>query len=158
MTHPTLEYFQPTEFQGWYLRVHPDLLLNLDAIRDSWKSPIEISPAPGAVGRNGGADTSGHNIDKWGSVLALDIFVRGLSVPQDITRFVAICKKHNILGVGFYPDWSHPSGLYTCGFHIDIKPGKWRTWSGIKDPEKDEQIYTSFIYGYDLWRKRHESV
>lgn len=154
MTQVILKHFLPSEFQGWYTRMNPRLLQSLDSIRESWGHPIEISPAHGALGRyDGPADTSGHNVDKWESVLACDIFVRGLRTPRDVTRFVALCKSEGILGVGFYPDWKHPNPEYTCGFHLDIKPGSWRTWSALRVGRK--QQYFAFIYGYDIWVKRH---
>ena len=62
-----LRHFSPAEFGEDWPRMSVALLARLDLFRERLGSPVIISPAPGALGRQlGASDTSQHNIDRWG--------------------------------------------------------------------------------------------
>lgn len=84
MTRPTLKHFAPSEFGIWWPLMSADLLQRLDALRERRGTPIIISKANGALGRDDAPDDgSQHNVLKWGEVRAVDFFA---TVPADNER------------------------------------------------------------------------
>ena len=138
-----LRYFSKDEFRGYYDDLSTALLFALDQFRHEWGAPVRISPAEGAIIRRLGPDkTSGHNIDKWGQGLALDIMPEGMETAEDRKRAFDIATRVGFLGVGIYPDWKPSPGL-----HVDMKirsgrslgnPGR---WSAYRNPETGKQEY-----------------
>lgn len=90
------------------------LLLKLDAFREVWGFPVEVSKAPGGIGRHGGEhDASQHNIDKWGEVRAVDIFpkvpdgkggYRYIKTGAELKRAHQLALQVGMQGVGSYTD------------------------------------------------------
>lgn len=125
----TLKYFKPSEFGQWWPMMSTDLLLKLDQFRDEIGRPIQISPAPGAVGRIG-TGNSRHNVTRWGEVQAVDVMFPGATM-DDIKGYYEIARQI-FGGVGVYPDWKPEPGM-----HVDVRPGH-ATWSGALVNGKQE--------------------
>lgn len=130
-----MQYFQPQEFQGWYDQLDPRLMRALDAFRELWGDPVNISPAPGAVGRSLGAQaTSRHNIDRYGTVQAVDVFPKGMATRKEAERAAVCAEQAGFGGIGLYPHWRPAPGL-----HLDVRPNQSR-WGG-KRSSSGRQIY-----------------
>jgi len=128
-----LTYFRPGEFfragVDWWPLMSAELLTRLDTFRARLGAPVEISPAEGAVGRRlGRADSSQHNIDRWGEVRAIDVMPVG--VPLE--RAYQVAREVGFTGIGLYPDWSPRPGL-----HLDVREDRTASapalWAGIND-------------------------
>jgi len=134
-----MKHFKPEEFGGWYDQLNPSLKRNLDDLRGAWGQPIVISPVKGAVGRKKGkANTSQHNVDRWGEVRAVDVMPVGIKTLNDARLFRAMAEDHGFAGIGFYPFWNPRPG-----FHLDIRvaecEGCVAQWGGVL--YKGKQIY-----------------
>lgn len=151
----TLDHFDSNEFidadgKNWFNLISPELLVKLDILRGFRTAPIHISKASGAIGRFLGENaTSKHNIDKWGLVLAIDVFpsYEPHLNPKD---FLNLAEEVGFRGVGFYPEWEMHTGskLLKGGFHLDVRPnevmGDPATWGFIGEDFVD--IYTAIEY------------
>lgn len=74
-----------------------------------------LSPAPGALGRHlGPGDTSTHNVDEYGELLAADVMVSGVPLVEAY-RIARDLRLFN--GLGVYPHWRPSPGL-----HLDMRP------------------------------------
>lgn len=137
-TTPRLAYFDAAEFRGWYGKMDRELLERIDEFRGRWGFPVIISPAAGAIGRHlGPSGASYHNVDRYGSVMALDVMpkvvsgqlVRGCTVAE-LHGAYQLAVKCGFTGIGVYPDWQPYPGL-----HLDVRPGRSAgdpaTWSGL---------------------------
>lgn len=123
----TMQYFEPSEFGPWWPHMSPELLKKLDKFRGLWGAPVEVSPAEGGIGRHlGPADTSQHNIDKWGKVFAVDLFpkvaagrsgYRYMSTRADRARALKCAKQAGFTGIGLYTD-TRPGDM----LHVDVRP------------------------------------
>lgn len=122
-----MKYFQESEFQGWFDKMDPFLLFGIDYFREYWGAPVSVSPVDGAVGRHLGThNRSGHNIDVWGKVMAIDLFPQGMKTGQDFKRAFDCAVKAGLLGFGVYPDWKPSPGV-----HLDMVP---RAGRGVGNP------------------------
>lgn len=156
-----LRHFTASEFGPYWSLLSIDLLKKLDEFRDRLGYPVQISPAPGAIGRpiigaedeaaESGAEKSYHNYLVHGEIMALDLMPLppGGATPEERTRWVNIAKAVGFTGIGLYPDW-----LPRPGIHLDIRPvsalraGQTAaTWAGVRDGD-GKQIYTSITAGY----------
>ena len=128
MSKPKLKYFKASEFGLWYPMMNNDLLMKLDKFRELWGDIVVISPVVGGLGRHGGEDnTSQHNVDKWGEVLAVDVFPTGMDNISERRRAFAIAKSVGFTGIGLYTD-TKPSNL----LHVDVrKADKLATWARV---------------------------
>lgn len=117
--------------------MNADLLTKLDAFRDQWGAPVQISPAAGGIGRhNGGDDHSQHNIDRWGEVRAVDVFpmveirpgqYRYMSTREDRQRAHDTARAVGFTGIGLYTD-TKPGNM----LHVDTREGsRVATWSRV---------------------------
>lgn len=142
-----MKHFQPNEFGGWYEQLHPQLKEKLDAFREGWGAPVQVSPVGGAVGRRGGSSRSRHNVDVWGNVQAVDVFPIGLVGHADAIRAVSVAKRVGFTGIGFYPNWRPQPGV-----HLDVRddrpPGRPATWGGIR-PDGGAMKYVSLQEAID---------
>lgn len=121
---PALQYFSPIEFGDWWPHMDADLLRKLDNFRHRWGAPVQVSPAPGALGRHAGDSGSYHNVDRWGAVRAVDVFPAGLT-PDTAARAVEAAKAAGLGGIGLYTD-TQPSMM----MHLDNRSGSGR-WARI---------------------------
>lgn len=133
-----LHYFEPSEFNGWLDKICPTLLVRLDILRFQLDRPVIISPNPQAVGRHSGAlSKSEHNIDYWGKVLAVDCFVAGVYSRDQVEHVVEVATRLGFTGIGVYPKWINPAGIYQPGFHFGTRPtrkmGDPATWGYITE-------------------------
>ncbi len=144
MTRPKLNHFTASEFGVWWPLMSADLLLKLDAFREQWGAPVEISRADGALGRHGGEnDKSQHNIDRWGQVLAADLMpkvadgqggYRYMQTREERNRAFAIAKAVGFTGIGIYTD-TNPGNL----LHVDVRKTNTErvaTWSRVNKQYK----------------------
>lgn len=145
-----MKYFHPNEFQGYYEQLDDYLKEVLDDFRFHWGDTVFVSPAPGAVGRNlGSTSSSGHNIDKWGKVMAVDLFPKSMMEPADFKRAFECATEAGALGFGVYPDWNP-----TPGIHIDVvkRPGRDignpARWSAFKINGK--QVYFGIDKAFNM--------
>ena len=118
-----LEYFKEEEFRVWWNEMSPRLLTMLDLLRYRLGSPIEISKAKGSVGRQDETDSE-HNVSKWGSVLAVDVFVSGVYGHEQVWSVVEEATRLGFTGIGIYPDWRNNKGDKQCGFHLGVRPNR----------------------------------
>lgn len=134
----SLRHFQPSEFGLWWPFMSTDLLERLDAFRAAWGHPVQISPAPGALGRVAGAGEAGnasqHNVIRWGEVRAVDAFPtviedgrRRGATKGEMQLAVEIARTVGFRGIGVYPD-TKPYPM----MHLDVRPAdRVATWSRI---------------------------
>ena len=136
---PKLKHFSPSEFGIWWPLMNEDLLLKLDQFREEWGAPVVISPAPGGIGRTGGAgDSSQHNIDVWIRVRAIDVFPqvispegrRGIVTGAERQRAYEVAKKVGFTGIGLYTD-TRPSNMVHLDVREDRRPGDPAKWSRV---------------------------
>lgn len=116
------------------------LLLGLDELRERSGYYIMISPASGALGREGDEEKSWHvPRGLTGTIHAADIMPykmvdgvkTGLSKPE-LKRFYELARSFNVFsGIGAYPDWKPFAGLH-LDTRTDRMPESPALWSGIK--------------------------
>ena len=116
-----LTYFKPEEFGGWYDDLDDDLLSKLDQLREEWGSPIHISPAAGAVGRDNDSGSQ-HNARPDGVVRAVDIFPEGLNA-EEAREFVAMATNIGFTGIALYSDTQY-QGAPQMMAHVDTRPSR----------------------------------
>ena len=144
----TLYHFSRDEFRGWFDRCDPRLLILLDSLRHQWGQPIRISPADGAIGREMRDSISQHNIDKWGSVRAVDVYPEGVTNEHQAREFIDLAEQVGFTGIGVYPDWA--GGI---GFHLDVRvdaqPGKPAKWGAVNN-ENGVQRYVALSQALEM--------
>lgn len=133
---PKLQHFAAGEFGLWYPLMNQELLLKLDAFREAWGAPVEISKAAGSLGRHGGDAGSQHNVDRWGKVNAVDTFpkvpdgvggYRYIETAQERNRAYQIALSVGFTGIGIYTDTT-PGNL----LHVDVRQAeRVATWSRV---------------------------
>ncbi|MDP2505646.1 hypothetical protein [Oceanobacter sp. 3_MG-2023] len=125
---PNLNYFNESEFYGFYPLLSNDLLFKLDEFRNRWGAPVRVSPATGAIVRfNGTGDESQHNVDMWGESRAIDVFPEGMEAAEDRARAYQIAKDVGFTGIGIYTD-TKPGNM----IHVDVRKGTHvATWSRV---------------------------
>lgn len=117
-----MRYFTPTEFRDSWPVMSQKLLALLDEFRERWGAPVIISPAPGALARYLGPEsTSQHNVDKWGECRAADIMPVGMDSATERHRAFEIAKDVGFTGIGVSPIWRPRAGL-----HLDVRQGRER--------------------------------
>lgn len=131
MSEIDLRNWNPSEFREWWPDMSVRLLVLLDVFRYQWGRPCQVSPAPGALGRNQGRDArSQHNVDRWGEVRAADIMPAGLHTREDARRAIDCAITAGFTGIGIYPYWEPTPGL-----HLDVRtcecPGQPATWGRV---------------------------
>ncbi len=129
MTRPKLTYFSASEFGMWWPFMNADLLRKLDAFREAWGAPVQLSPAEGGIGREDDSNSQ-HNVLKWREVRATDIMPEGMDAPADRERAVRIAREVGFTGIGVYPNWKPRPGI-----HVDVREpeyaGHVATWSQL---------------------------
>ena len=131
-----MRYFKEEEFNGWYDQLHPELKTKLDEFRRLINRPVLISKAEGAVGRKDDSN-SRHNVNKWGSVMAVDIFPKNIKTVEDCNFIYDKAVEAGFKGIGLYPYWRQ--GI---GFHLDIRnQDRVSRWALIKGG------YVSYLSG-----------
>lgn len=161
----TLDYFnRKTEFirngTDWFPLTSKELIIKLDLLRYRWECPIHISLNEDAIGRElGTSDNSKHNFDKWGEVLAIDVFPEKIGTAnQDALNayFFQLAKECGFRGIGYYPDWEMQKGeeLFKGGFHLDVrrdrKVGDPASWAYTKETgiaPISNFIYSKYLVG-----------
>lgn len=132
---PKLKYFTAGQFGLWYPLMNPQLLAKLDAFREAWGAPVEISSAAGSLGRHGGEAGSQHNVDRWGMVNAVDTFpkvktasgYRYIETVEERNRAFKVAQQVGFTGIGIYTDTS-PGNLV----HLDVRQAAAvATWSRV---------------------------
>lgn len=141
MTRPKLKNFTPSEFGIWWPFMSADLLQKLDALRERRGTPIIISTAAGALGRDDNqGDTSQHNILRWGEVRAVDFFAtvpaeneRGwdyIRDPYDRSKLYQDMRAVGFTGIGIYTDTT-PGNLAHGDVRQDRSASNPATWARI---------------------------
>ena len=161
----TLDHFdRKTEFirnnRNWFPLISKELLVKLDLLRYRWGSGIHISLNEDAIGRElGQDDDSKHNFDKWGEVLAIDVFPeRKGTANQDALNayFFQLAKECGFRGIGFYPEWTMQKGkkLLKGGFHLDVRrdrkagdPASWGYTKNTGSISISNFIYNRYLVG-----------
>lgn len=137
-----LEYFHPDEFQGWYDKLSPKLLVLLDLFRYRLGVPVNVSRHPSSIGRDGGC-SSQHCWEQFGEVRAIDLLPTGLVTQPDAIRMRRVAIDCGFTGIGIYPHW-----MPSAGFHVDVrdavKMGQPATWGAIRPDHRYPQKYVSF--------------
>lgn len=115
-----LKYFQRQDFQPWDNVMSEDLLEKLDKLRSVLGVAISPSKHPRAIGRHlGQENTSQHNVDRWGEVRAVDVFIKGVEDTNDTYDVVQKAIQVGFTGIGVYPDAKQ--GMM---FHFDVREGR----------------------------------
>lgn len=129
LTRASMKYFVESEFNGYYSTLSNDLKRKLDKFRAKWGEPVNISQAPGAVGRYDDSNSQ-HNINKWGETRAIDVFPtkngQRLTDIEDVQRAVNIAIDVGFTGIGVYTDTYNGAML-----HLDVRDGDLATWGRI---------------------------
>lgn len=121
-------YFKPSEFSGWYDQLDEQLKASLDEFRRLHGRPVYVSRANGAVGRED-ESRSQHNVARWGSVRAVDVFPRGVYTAEDAQQIYDLAVDAGFTGIGIYPQWN--GGI---GFHLDVRDQTFiSSWSQVND-------------------------
>ena len=113
-----LKYFVKEEFYDWWPNMNHDLLRMLDRFRHYWGEPVQISPVNGGLGRRDNSN-SFHNVNRWGSVLAADIFPLGMKTKEDFEMAIKCAEKAGAKGIGLYPE-AILSGKPSPMLHLDV--------------------------------------
>ena len=141
-----LRYFGPAEFGQWWPLMSDALLQKLDTFRHRWGQPVQISPAPGSLGRlippGAPGFASQHNVTRWGEVRAADIMPlvlepvgdeirrRGMT-RAELQRAAELAEAVGFRGIGAAPDWRPYPGL-----HVDVREdrreGDPATWAELR--------------------------
>lgn len=118
-----LRHFTRSEFGKWASMMDPAQLQLMDLSRARAGRAIWVSPNPQSLGRtNGRHDESRHNIDRWRTVQAADVFVDGLSCRVDAERWFEIFRDTGFRGIGFYSYWTWAGrDELLGGFHVDCR-------------------------------------
>lgn len=121
-----VNHFEPWEFGVWWPSMNADLVQRLHWFREYWGAPVVISSHQAALGRHAGESASYHNVDKYGTVRAVDCFPQGLT-PHTAARAVECAEKAGLNGIGLYTD-TQPSMM----MHLDNRPtaGRWARVAG----------------------------
>lgn len=128
-----MDYFEDWEFRGWGGRMAAELTVKLDLFRHRWGAPVDVSPVPGAIGREAGPwATTGHNVGYWGEVMAIDVMPRGIKTRADAERAVRLARECGFRDIGFYPHWRPSPGLH-LGTRPTNRMDSPATWGGYRD-------------------------
>lgn len=140
-----MKYFTPEEFQGWYGFIDIDVLQMLDDFRHAWGKPVRVTKALGGIGRRDGiANKSYHNIDRWGYVRAVDVMPEGMDNASSALVAVQLAEHVGFRGIGLYPHWRPSAGL-----HLDNRPTL-TMWGAIR--KNDEQVYVTLDEALALYK------
>lgn len=152
-----LRHFTPDEFGPYWPMMDQQLLVMIDEFRQRLGYRVDISPAPGAIGRpvigqeaNPEEQNSStwHNYFKHGAVMAIDLMPvpPAGATPYERERWLKIAREVGFTGIGIYPDWKPRPGI-----HVDVRtdrqPGAPALWAGVRDPQTGKQIYTGIEQG-----------
>lgn len=119
------QYFKSEEFGDWAEKMSPRLITMLDILRYRLAAPIVISSNPYSLGRKlGPISLSEHNVDKWGEVLAADVFVSGVYFKHQAQRVVIEATSIGFTGIGLYSDTINNYGEPQPMFHLGVRPTK----------------------------------
>ena len=132
-----LRWFEPEEWRGQWGLLDPALLLALDDFRDRIGRPVVISPDPGALFRIRPEEAEGNSQHFFGR--AADVMLPGGGLDHN---HVTAALAAGFTGIGFYPHWKPWPGL-----HLDVRPGKPATWSGL-NPDGSGQYYAELSEGF----------
>lgn len=126
----SLKHFSPWEFRTWFADMSPELLKKLDTFRELWGQPVVISSHADGLGRKlGPADTSQHNVNKWGEVRAVDVFPEGLNV-QTKAFAIQCARQAGFTGYGIYSD-TQPGWMMHLDVRADRSPVNPATWARV---------------------------
>jgi hypothetical protein len=140
MKQPHLQYFDDDEFVNghgdWWPMMSPRLLVLLDVLRFRLGRRISISNSDFALGRNlKDASDSEHNVDKWGEVLAADVFISGIYTTAEARSIVREATKIGFTGIGVYADTNNNYGSKQVMFHLGVRStssmGEPATWGRV---------------------------
>lgn len=136
-----INYFQASEFGGWYDQLSLELLLKLDVFRHLWGAQVAVSRAPGAVGRRDFSESQ-HNINLWGEVRAVDLFpmcihsdTRHCTQANDRLRMFNVARRAGFTGIGLYTD-THPGNM----LHVDVRKDRQVSAPATWAREKKEYV------------------
>lgn len=133
-----LIYFKEKEFHPFWHVMSFSLLIQMDLLRWKWGKRIDISKAPGALGRRLGYDkTSQHNIDRWGEVRAADTFPEGVITQSDCVDFMDLATDLGFTGIGVYPE-AEPSIMFHLDVRVDRDRGNPALWGAIRKANRKD--------------------
>lgn len=129
------QHFVAHEFGQWGDQMSARQITMLDVLRFRLGRPMIVSPASGALGRNlGPNDESAHNVDRWGEVLATDIFIPGIAYREQAEAVIDEARAIGFTGIGLYTDTKY-GGQDMPMFHFDCRPtrkmGTPATWGRV---------------------------
>ncbi len=133
-----LHFFKPDEFQGWYDKTSPELLVRLDVLRSAWGQPINISRHRSAIGREDDSQSQ-HNVRRWGEVRAVDTIPSGIADAMDAHKFISYAIKAGFTGIGFYSNWQQGYGVH-LDVRIDAPYGKPARWGGVRGEDGKQRL------------------
>ena len=130
------QHFKPSEFGKWAQAMSARLVTMLDVLRFWLDVPVHLSASKYALGRElGKGEMSEHNIDEWGSVLAVDCFISGVYTRAQAAAVVEKVKRIGFTGIGVYSDTRNNQGELQVMFHLGVRPTEWMgnpaTWGRV---------------------------
>ncbi len=106
--------FTKDEFSESIRYALPELIINLDLLRDIIGGAIYPSPVKGALARFDDSKTSQHYaVDRLST--AIDVFID----KPHFECYTKILQSNLFLGVGFYPNWNYKE--IRGGWHLDLR-------------------------------------
>lgn len=129
-----LKHFKIVEFGPSLPFLAVGLLYRLDNFREALGKPVAISKAAGSLIRFDIDSESQHVFGR-----AADIV---LPEGPDIQTAYNVAKSCGFTGIGVYPDW------YIPGLHLDIRPGNFAKWAGVKVNGKQEYVSIYQVINY----------
>jgi hypothetical protein len=125
-----MDFFTPREFGEWFDRMDPEFLVKLDLFRYRWGAPVELSPAAGALGREGSPESQ-HHWKPGGTVRAGDLLPVGITTQEDARRAIALATECGFRGIGLYPHWAPMPGLH-LDVRVDRRMGEPALWGALR--------------------------
>ena len=150
-----ITYFSPGEFSENPIYAEPELIYQLDFVRNRIGKRMFPSPVKGALARfSGNAKSHHYAIGKKST--AIDVFCEG----YPIVNFLSIIQMHVFNGIGIYVDTSGPDGESWVMFHLDIRKTPFSItqplfWIATKTNNKNNYFFPQ--YNPEYWKLlRHD--
>ena len=145
-----INYFSESEFPENPIYAEPELIYQLDFVRNRLNQRMFPSPIKGGLARFSGSSTTQHYAIGRKST-AIDVFCEG----YPIINIISIIQIHVFNGIGIYLDTTGPDGLPWIMFHLDLRKTPFSVnqpliWIATKTQGKNNYFYPQ--YNPEYWK------